>query len=356
MAVSLSNSVKNNTLWNTLQQIRTQSVAATLANATAVTIDLRKWARQVSHDPQTVYTNLINIPSYELVKLPYTVVIGNNVICENKQNLEFSPETFDPTDVTFAIVTIQVKNLEILPFGLNNHVVYAYLHRYSIDDEWKVVICDPNYDNHTSLKDQIKLYKLGQYVLSKVAFSWNRDSIKHIKELIELHRCINVNRCVPNVGEGICFTGICATLLVTTKYCESNGIKAHNGNELMHLILQASAVGRSIAPSLVSRMHLGRGARGLSQIMRAKTMRSISPFKQAFRPQSDDTSSSISSTNGSSETSSSSPTTQSSSLSSTPESSITSPLPRMQRGLFGRVRRRHALSPPRVARLQQREQ
>ena len=361
MDVSLSNSVKNNTLWNTLQRIKTQSLAATLANTTAVTINLRKWAHEVSYYPQTVYTNLIQIPSsHRLVTLPYNVLGGNNVTCEENQHINLSIDIFDPVDVTFAIIVMRVKDLELVPIKLTNHVVYAYLHRFSTDDEWKVVICDPNYDKRTSRQDQIKLYKLGQYILAKVSFSWSSDSIQRVKELIELHRCINVNRCVPNVGNGICFTGICATLLATAKYCESNRIKAHNGNELMNLILQASAVGRSVAPSLVSRMHLGRGARGLSQIMRKKTTRSISPFNQASsspRTHSAGTTPTAATTPASSSSNSDVSSSSSPPSSSESSSSVSPPLTSHTRSsrlsqihtrLIG-PRRRHALSPPRAS-------
>jgi hypothetical protein len=70
----------------------------------------RKWVNEVSYDPQTVYTNVITIPSSSKhVNSSYTVIGGNMFKCEDNQTIAYSSETFDPTDITFAIVRNEGK-------------------------------------------------------------------------------------------------------------------------------------------------------------------------------------------------------------------------------------------------------
>jgi hypothetical protein len=143
-----------------------------------------------------------------------------------------------------------------------HHEIQMYFHRETNIRNWNVTICDPNWNplyksSTTNTTHEIndfiknKLYKIGLEFLAYFSIG------KTVKERnIKLHRCLNVNICVSFAGEGICFTGLCSSLIASQKFVDLYPReKANNGNQLMLLIRSATMAARTDASAFVKAYH-----------------------------------------------------------------------------------------------------
>lgn len=173
--------------------------------------------------------------------------------------------------LSFIIVHLDVKindegRTVLTETALRNHVIQVYLHRKSSLLPWFVTICDPNWaplyksssktvtEATINRNHESDLYQIGVYFLQLFDKSVSQSTSLH--DRVFLHRCLNVNICVPLVGTGICFTGLCAALVASDIYAElypEN--KAINGDQLMLLIRRATMAARSKAASFVEAYH-----------------------------------------------------------------------------------------------------
>jgi hypothetical protein len=258
--------------FQTLHAMAAQSVPAALANLTVVNVDLQAWARDVCRDPTTVLPQVVQIPGWKGTATKYTL-LGPGARCEKTKTYSYENIAFlDPEELetkTFAVVLANVREGRLVPPGEGNHVVQVYLHRdHAGDAPWKAVVCDPNFSEAGALADEQRrgLLLLGYYALKYVA--WPPQEPR--PGAVELQRCVNVNRCIRKVGGGICFTGLCATLVAASAYSLQKKVKAAHGTDLMHLVVQASESVRSEASWLVALMHLGVTPATLARRLRLK--------------------------------------------------------------------------------------
>lgn len=298
--------------------LRRQSATSAIAHSTVPSVDLRTWAQHVATDPATV------VQKYGLVTVdhPHPIWPSNIIECEMVQwraqgvatsflesgwHHRSSLQSAGRYYYSFAVVLVKTGPLASLTQGPIDHVVTVYLHRrnrnQNADDDpseqpWFAVVCDPNYTSALSRENRTyaaNLYRLGVHVLTEAVLTPRPFVLKHYKNLIELHRCVNTNVCVPSNAGGICFAGVCASLEAARAYCYRHNIKAQDGTELVDLILKASAEAREVAPWFVAGVHLGLGGgsapRALGLLMsigsasrrcRSKD-RSTSPFVQRER-------------------------------------------------------------------------
>lgn len=145
------------------------------------------------------------------------------------------------------------------------HVVTVYLHRATYEAPWRAVVCDPNWNRVSAYAlHNVVLMQLGMHVVRRIGKT-------HAPPLpiVALHRCINVNTCLPaaTVRDGVCFTGICATLIATALHIRhGSSTVPTNGNELMQAILTACHVFRNRAAQLVASYHSGADAEYLERL------------------------------------------------------------------------------------------
>jgi hypothetical protein len=171
---------------------------------------------------------------------------------------------------TFVIVQVVVK-ISVIN---SQHVVTVFLHRPDANDAygWRAVLCDPSWRfpnsnpiTHFSTTMRIDMGRdvLKKFVLPEEKFPMN--------DIVELHRCINVNVCVPEfiARTGLCFTGICATLIATKiQVLEKKHLKASNGDELMNTIITASHNFRPQAVKLIHGYHFGLKTPYFTELLR----------------------------------------------------------------------------------------
>lgn len=147
----------------------------------------------------------------------------------------------------------------------STHVVTVYLHRATYEAPWRAVVCDPNWNRVSAYAlHDVVLRQLGMRVVRRIGRT-------HAPALpiVELHRCINVNTCLPaaTVHDGVCFTGICATLIATALHIRHSSSKVPtNGNELMQAVLTACHLFRNRAVQLVAGYHSGADAEYLERL------------------------------------------------------------------------------------------
>lgn len=200
--------------------------------------------------------------------------------------------------LSFVIIHLDVKlddegRTVLTETALRNHVIQVYLHRKSSLLPWFVTICDSNwaplYESSSKTvteatinrNHESDLYQIGVYFLQLFDKSVPQSTSLHNR--VFLHRCLNVNICVPLVGTGICFTGLCAALVASDIYAElypEN--KAINGDQLMLLIRRATMAARSNAVSFVEAYHLEpqdrqRMSEILSAAVKTQLRDSVSP-------------------------------------------------------------------------------
>lgn len=223
------------------------------------TIDMSKWIATVV-DPR--FTSIIFprvIYAYrgsDDVKYGLVAERKNNITCERHSNEDSltdlphqSLESLKDKEFFIVRVPINSGTYEFPPKRVN-HVIDAYFFRKTKRHVWQCIICDPNY-TYTVSEQRRKAY---QHIANKIAtdlIGWTGGLVD-----MELHRCINVNICLPDevVGRGVCFTSLCATLLATAAYSyKKKGCKT--GYDIMTRILNASAVGRGIADYILSAAH-----------------------------------------------------------------------------------------------------
>ena len=127
-----------------------------------------------------------------------------------------------------------------------NHVITLFLHRGQIDAKWSATVCDPNQEMSNlprNRKLNVQRYHIAQHILAITNSVPNAP--KKGPSNVHLHRCLNVNRCIPGAAEsgGICFTGLCASLYASAAWAKLHPHqRASNGNELLFLIRQATGV------------------------------------------------------------------------------------------------------------------
>jgi hypothetical protein len=209
--------------------------------------------------------------------------IGSNVVCKSQTlMLEPKPIVFEKNAYTFAIILAFTQSSRLSDAVIADHVVQVYAHRSTKADAWKVTVCDPNWpgtsqvasaDASAQLEHTNKsTYKMRLNILGAQALSALTDEpvatiMKEKAQRIEIHRCINVNVCVPSVGKGICFTGVCAALQATALLTRKEGHRASSGDELMGLIFEACARIREFSESFVTAYHMGRSKEKLTKMM-----------------------------------------------------------------------------------------
>jgi hypothetical protein len=93
------------------------------------------------------------------------------------------------------------------------------------------------------------LLKIGREVLRRTV------AVNPNIAVVELHKCVNINRCHKTSGRGLCFAAACVALKVSEAYCVERGIKAKNGDELKNFVLLACAASRESTEEILTAMY-----------------------------------------------------------------------------------------------------
>ena len=234
-----------------------------------VTLKLSEWASDVSHlsAPHTLVYPYILIFDYD-----------NLAVMDEKENVECNSEFKVPQHryirgsgknikfygADFVVVQVYIWNFE--------HIITVYLHRRNKRFKWRATVCDSNFDRNVSDDVFEELRLLGEHVLRKIIKNESKRKIfdEPLKCDVEVHRCLNVNICLPPqvIEKGICYTGICACLIATAiEVANHPESKASTGSELILLILKATSQMRSEAVEFVSGYHSNAPMQYFNQLL-----------------------------------------------------------------------------------------
>jgi hypothetical protein len=201
-------------------------------------INVEEWSQAV-----TVNTNVV----YPFLFI-YDALGKNDVYV--RSHIRCDPKLWEDCKLSSSYVR-DIKSREgttfvIVQVIIRLHTVTVFLHRQNANDAygWRAVLCDPNwifpYLDSSEISSDTRRIALGRHVLEKFVLPEEKNPVNYI---VELHRCINVNVCVPPLiaRNGICFTGLCATLMATKiQVLKNKTLKASNGDGLMNTIIEAS--------------------------------------------------------------------------------------------------------------------
>lgn len=291
------------------------------------TIHIPKWIETVSapHSnfiyPAILETGLDHLSANSLGPIAFqyfhTYTCPNDAYSNSTTLIRDVFRTCARKHFTFIIFHIDVRVLEnnrILYEGgsniVRNHVIQLYAHRRSSANQWSVTLCDPNWaplysespeqENIINSKHESDLKNLGLYYLNMfdrystpptptdtaAAATAKPSNLFDKLSRIHLHRCLNVNVCVPLVKRGICFTGLCASLAASEIYTRDHpDYRAENGDQLMLIIRRATMGVRNKAPDFVREIHRSPSydPQKLSDIMRSSvTMPTRNPSPHRF--------------------------------------------------------------------------
>jgi uncharacterized membrane protein YgcG len=237
-----------------------------------VRINVKEWSEAVTRNTNVVYPFVF---IYDAIG-KNDVFVRSQIHCDPmmlkdaKLSSTYVHDIKSHRGTTFVIVQVVVK-ISVIN---SQHVVTVFLHRPDANDAygWRAVLCDPNWrfpnPNPTTHFSTTMRIDMGRDVLKKFVLPEEKSPVNYI---VELHRCINVNVCVPNfiIRTGLCFTGICATLMATKiQVLEKKHLKASNGDELMNTIIAASHNFRPKAVKLIHGYHFGLPTPYFTELLR----------------------------------------------------------------------------------------
>jgi hypothetical protein len=247
------------------------SLAAFMAHTKPSGIKLTSWAKEVSNKfHNVVFESFIGLSLTGAEKNEIIAFdIGSTVVCKSQTPmLEPKPIVFEKNAYTFAIILAFTQSSRLSDAVNADHVVQVYAHRSTKADAWKVTVCDPNWSGtNDGATYGMRLNILGAEALSALTDEPVVNIMKERAQRIEIHRCLNVNVCVPSVGKGICFTGVCAALQATALLTKKERHRASSGDELMGLIFEASARIRPSLEHFVTAYHIGRSKEKLTKMI-----------------------------------------------------------------------------------------
>lgn len=229
-----------------------------IVSTSTVTINIIEWASVVCRNSRVVFPECL-IWFYDK---DWPIRSHSEVICEEAPANEGSDtddnsirEEINAVGSTFVICRVHTDIRRINPLSdAGEHVITVFLFRADGSTAWKAVVCDPTWNPYAeeSALQSIFLVDIGRQALRRFVGSQS--------DHVEPHRCINVNVCIPEttVRGGICYTGLCATMLAVALEIELHPEhKAADGQSLMKLFFKASSRFRPVATSLVAGYHSG---------------------------------------------------------------------------------------------------
>lgn len=229
-----------------------------IVSTSRVTIDIIEWASVVCQNYRVVFPEcLIWFYESDGPIRSHSEVICEEAPAEEGSDIDDNSIQKEINDVgsTFVICRVYTDIRRINPLtDAGQHVITVFLYRADGSTAWKAVVCDPNWNPYAEESElhSIFLIDIGQQALRRFVGSRSRH--------VEPHRCINVNVCIPEttVRGGICYTGLCATMLAVALEIELHPEhKAADGESLMKLVFKASSRFRPVATSLVAGYHSG---------------------------------------------------------------------------------------------------
>lgn len=146
------------------------------------------------------------------------------------------------------LMSFFIVQLDFLLDDALGHDAFAFFYREDKTGVWYAVVCDPNNAlDHKAMGGIRSARALFEILLGEANVKHNR---------VQLNRCVNVNVCVSDPGTGLCYTGLCATLVATAMETSRSG-KASTAEELMSSILEGSHAARDLGRPFVEAYHAG---------------------------------------------------------------------------------------------------
>jgi hypothetical protein len=251
------------------------SAAVYMAKNNEAVVNFSEWRSAVSNS-NFIYPSIVQVVPQTTFKSHVAIKYSDYTCKSSKRFLDLTKLVYleeiakecNKQGLTFIVISLSllVKKDYTMNLAVDmrtaNHAIQMYFHRETNIHTWNVTICDPNWNpsyksSTTTTTHEIndvhkeQLYKIGLDFLAYFSIG----KIVHDRN-IKLHRCLNVNICVPLVGKGICFTGLCSALIASQKFADLYPKeKANNGNQLMLLIRSATMVARRYASNFVKAYH-----------------------------------------------------------------------------------------------------
>jgi hypothetical protein len=199
-------------------------------------VNLAEWGREAFEDPsRDLFPHIITYPEWFLVQQLSCMrsASGNTrphrevplAEKEKIRNILYRRYTF-----VVVSVNVHIDAAQRVSHERPNHVICIFLYRATVDDNWNMLVCDPNGPPGNSVYGRS---------LKEFALEAGHDLIYSDREPRHTAlSCTHVNECT---GEGLCFTGLCVNLMAAIAFAKT---KAHNGTEAALNIHDASKMGK----------------------------------------------------------------------------------------------------------------